>query len=91
MCASGPVYESFAKQHYGQLNQMPFEANRLCDNHGLDTNAILIILEWLDRCHKAGVLSERTCGLPPEDKLKALGLADVAADLYPYGGSPAGT
>ncbi len=66
MCASGPVYESFAKQHYGRLNQVPFEANRLCDDHGLDTNAILIMLEWLDRCHKAGVLSERTCGLPLE-------------------------
>ena len=30
-------------------------------------------------------------GLPTEDKLKALGLADVAADMNPYGGSPAGT
>ena len=30
-------------------------------------------------------------GLPIEDKLKVLGLADVAADLNPYGGSPAGT
>ena len=30
-------------------------------------------------------------GLPTEDKLKVLGLADVAADLNPYGDSPAGT
>jgi aldehyde:ferredoxin oxidoreductase len=30
-------------------------------------------------------------GLPTEDKLKALGLTDVAADLNPYGGSPADT
>jgi aldehyde:ferredoxin oxidoreductase len=64
MCASGPLYEASARQFYGELNEVPFMANRLCDDFGLDTNVILTMIEWLDRCYKSGILSDKKSELP---------------------------
>lgn len=64
MCASGPFYEDYAIQYYGELNEVPFIANRLCDDYGLDTNVVMVILDWLLRCHRYGLLSEEKTELP---------------------------
>ena len=63
-CSSGFFYESAARSHYGEPNPVPFMANRLCDDYGLDINVIIVIMEWLDRCHSAGILSDRETGIP---------------------------
>jgi aldehyde:ferredoxin oxidoreductase len=64
MCASGPFYEDFAGRYYGELNEVPFIANRMCDDYGLDTNVVSVILGWLSRCHQNGLLSDKQTGLP---------------------------
>ena len=56
---------------------MPFIANRLCDDLGLDTNVVLTIIDWLSHCHKAGILSDQKSGLP----LSKLGSLEFIEEL----------
>ncbi|MBN2062246.1 MAG: hypothetical protein JW882_17720 [Deltaproteobacteria bacterium] len=39
-------------------------ATRLCDKYGLDTIVMEGLLEWIDKCHEAGILTEEETGLP---------------------------
>jgi aldehyde:ferredoxin oxidoreductase len=39
-------------------------ASRLCDNYGLDTSVMHGIVEWLNKCYKAGILTDENTGLP---------------------------
>ncbi|MCK4723252.1 MAG: hypothetical protein KAT75_08105, partial [Dehalococcoidia bacterium] len=64
LCTSGFFYEDLAHRYYGRLNEVPFLANRLCDDYGLDANVIYTMLAWLARCHSAGILSDQESGLP---------------------------
>jgi aldehyde:ferredoxin oxidoreductase len=50
--------------YYGEENDVPFYANKLCDDYGLDTWELQSTLEWLVRCHQSGIISEETIGLP---------------------------
>lgn len=77
MCASGPFYEDFAGRYYGELNEVPFIANRMCDDYGLDTNVVMVILDWLSRCHQNGLLSDKQTGLP----FSKLGSLEFIEDL----------
>ena len=77
MCASGPFYEDFAGRYYGELNDVPFSANRMCDDYGLDTNVVAVILDWLSRCHQNGLLSDQQTGLP----FAKLGSLEFITDL----------
>ena len=63
MCASGPFYEEFAGRYYGELNEVPFIANRMCDDYGLDTNVVWVIIDWLARCRQTGLLSGKQTDL----------------------------
>ena len=64
LCTSGFFYEDWAKKYYGELNEVPFLATRLCDAYGLDANVIYTMLSWLSKCYKSGVLTEYETGLP---------------------------
>jgi aldehyde:ferredoxin oxidoreductase len=64
MCQSGLFYQAWSYRHYGESNEVPFHANRLCDDYGLDTWALEQMIAWLYRCHRSGVLSEESTGLP---------------------------
>jgi len=64
MCASGPFYEEIAGRYYGELNDVPFIANRMCDDYGLDTYVVTVIFDWLLRCRQNGLLSDKQTGLP---------------------------
>jgi aldehyde:ferredoxin oxidoreductase len=64
MCQSSLFYMFPALAHYGQLNEVPFEANKLCDEYGLDTFATEGMVEWLINCHEEGALTEEQTGLP---------------------------
>jgi len=57
MCHSGLFYQEFARRYYGEWNEVPFYANKLCDEYGLDTYALQPILIWLSRCHSEGVIN----------------------------------
>ena len=77
MCASGPFYEDFAGRYYGELNEVPFIANRMCDDYGLDTNVVMVILDWLSRCRQNGLLSDKQTDLP----FSKLGSLEFIEDL----------
>lgn len=64
MCQSSLFYAPPALTYYGEFNDVPYEANRLCDEHGLDTFLLQGMVEWLSNCREAGVLTEEQTGLP---------------------------
>jgi aldehyde:ferredoxin oxidoreductase len=64
MCGSSFFYIVRANRYYGKTSDIPFEANKLCDDYGLDTHVVEPIIMWLVRCYKAGLLSEEETGLP---------------------------
>jgi aldehyde:ferredoxin oxidoreductase len=64
MCGSSFFYIVRANRHYGKTSDIPFEANKLCDDYGLDTHVVEPIIMWLVRCSKAGLLTEEETGLP---------------------------
>jgi aldehyde:ferredoxin oxidoreductase len=43
---------------------VPFYATKLCDDYGLDTWAIEPMTLWLNRCYKAGILTDEGTGIP---------------------------
>lgn len=64
MCQSRFFYFGHALMHYLKETDVPFKANKLCDYYGLDTWTLQDTLDWLLRCHQAGILSEEETGLP---------------------------
>jgi len=64
MCQSRFFYMPHAWGYYGQDNDVPFHANRTCDELGIDTWEVQAIIEWLLRCHAEGVITAAETGLP---------------------------
>ena len=64
LCTSGFFYEDLARDYYHRDSEVPFLANRLCDDVGLDINTIDAIIRWLCRCYQKGVISEKQSGIP---------------------------
>jgi len=64
LCGSGFFYEQRALKYYREPNQVSFLANRLCDDYGLDANAIEPMITWLYHCYRADVITEKDSGLP---------------------------
>ena len=65
-CQSALVYQIRAAQYYGQGQEgdIPFHVTKLCDNYGIDTMALHVIMSWLSRCYREGLLTEEETGLP---------------------------
>ena len=64
MCQAGVFYQVRAQRYYGELNEVPFEATKLCDDYGIDTHAIETMIMWLSRCYQAELLSDQQTGIP---------------------------
>lgn len=64
MCEGATFYQAWSEMHYGPGHEVPFHATKLCDNLGLDTMAVSMILLWLRRCHRAGILTDESTGIP---------------------------
>jgi len=64
MCQSGSFYKEWAMKYYKEPNDVPFHATRICDHYGLNTKSIVSMIAWLDRCHQAGILTEKSTNLP---------------------------
>ena len=103
MCQSAMFYQPWSYRYYGQQNDVPFYANRVCDDYGLDTWAIDVMIAWLNRCRKAGILTDNIAGLPlsklgTPDFIETLarqislreGFGDILADGLPRAASTAG-
>jgi aldehyde:ferredoxin oxidoreductase len=65
-CQSALMYQIRAAQFYGQGQEgdVPFRVTKLCDNYGIDTMAVHVIMSWLSRCYREGLLTEQETGLP---------------------------
>jgi aldehyde:ferredoxin oxidoreductase len=74
MCQSGLFYQARPPQDFAQprgkvtsateWDDVAFSANRLCDEYGLDTNSLEVIINWLTRCFQADILTDEGTGLP---------------------------
>ncbi|MBT4513094.1 MAG: hypothetical protein HOC20_12915, partial [Chloroflexi bacterium] len=64
MCQSAMFYLQWSWRYYGEQNEVPFHANRICDDYGLDSWALEAMLGWLNRCYKAGLITEESSGIP---------------------------
>ena len=64
MCQSRFFYMALSWAYYGDENDAAFQANRLCDELGLDTWAVQDLVDWLVRCRDAGALDDAATGLP---------------------------
>jgi len=67
MCTGAQFYQDAAKWHYGEWvpesTEVPFYANMLCDDYGVDTNSIAAMIIWLARCYRAGILTDADTGM----------------------------
>lgn len=64
LCHSAYFYQPEAERYYGEWNDVPFHATKLCDSYGVDTKAIDKIINLLDEGHAAGILTDASTGLP---------------------------
>jgi aldehyde:ferredoxin oxidoreductase len=62
-CQASAVYRGPAAMHGGGADVDKL-ATRLCDEYGLDTAVLEPMIAWLGRCHQAGLLDDKTTGLP---------------------------
>ncbi|MFH1002966.1 MAG: aldehyde ferredoxin oxidoreductase C-terminal domain-containing protein, partial [Chloroflexota bacterium] len=63
-CLSAMFYQPRAEGYYGEWNDVPFYATKLCDSYGLDTKAVDLMISWLQACYQAGVLTDEATGIP---------------------------
>ncbi|MBN2078046.1 MAG: hypothetical protein JW838_03715 [Spirochaetes bacterium] len=64
MCQSRFFYFVHALVHHQADTDVPFLANRLCDDLGLDTWEFQKLMEWLLACRDAGLITEEGTGIP---------------------------
>ena len=64
MCQAALFYATRAQRYYGEDTDVAFRAVEACDDYGIDTRAIETMIMWLSRCHKAGIVTEESAGLP---------------------------
>jgi aldehyde:ferredoxin oxidoreductase len=65
-CQSALLYQIRAQQYYGQGQEgdVPFQVTKICDNYGIDTMAVHVIMSWLSRCYRERILTEEETGIP---------------------------
>lgn len=64
MCQPATFYRPMAEAFYGPGLDVPFQAVKLCDDYGLDTMAVSMMVLWFYRCLRAGILTDETTGIP---------------------------
>ncbi len=64
MCQQSGSYIDASMQYYKKWTEVPFYASRLCDKYGLDTMVMQPLIQWLHRCEKAGILTDKETDIP---------------------------
>ena len=64
MCQSAIFYATRAERYYEKWTEVPFQANMLCDDYGMDTHGVEVMNYWLSRCLRAGILTDENTGIP---------------------------
>jgi aldehyde:ferredoxin oxidoreductase len=76
-CQASSIYTTHAIRYYGERNDVPLLAVRLCDGYGLDSAVMGPLISWLIECHREGVINEEQVGLP----LSQAGSAEFIKEL----------
>jgi len=63
-CHTAVFYETRAYRFYGEWNEVAFEANKLCDDYGVDSHGMETMIAWLVRLARANIITEEQTGLP---------------------------
>ena len=64
MCQASRFYQARTEKHYGEKTEVPFLTTYLCNQYGIDTNALEVMVLWLWRCFQSGIITEETTGIP---------------------------
>jgi aldehyde:ferredoxin oxidoreductase len=64
MCQSAIFYEVRGQRFHGEVTEVSYMANKLCDDYGVDTRAVETMIMWLSRCLRAGILTDENTGIP---------------------------
>ncbi len=64
LCHSAYFYQPQAERFYGEWNDVPFYATRLCDDYGLDTKAVDKVMNLLDQGQRGWIFTDSNTGLP---------------------------
>jgi aldehyde:ferredoxin oxidoreductase len=64
MCQQSGAFIDSNMQYYKEWTEAPFFASRLSDKYGLDTMVLEPMNQWLNRCYKAGILTDEQTGIP---------------------------
>lgn len=64
MCGAAFFYQPWAERYYSEKNEIPFYATKICNEYGVDALAIDFMVHWLNRCHRAGILSDQSTNIP---------------------------
>ncbi len=62
-CQAGTFYGMESMRYYGERNNVPLFATRLCDAFGLDTVVTQPLISWLIECFRKGIVTEEQTGL----------------------------
>ena len=64
LCQASIFYTNPVMKYSGKADGAQLLATRLCDNHGIDTAIMHGMIEWIDVCQEAGLMTEEQTGLP---------------------------
>ncbi|MBN1227304.1 MAG: hypothetical protein JXA79_09950 [Deltaproteobacteria bacterium] len=69
LCQAAGFYRNYAQNHAmdDKWKEIILIATRLCDQYGLDTMVLSPMIEWLDMCHRNGVLTSAQTALPMDN------------------------
>ena len=94
MCGSATFYVLRARKYYGESNEVPFFANMICNEFGVDTHQMDVMMQWLSKCHRAGILTDENTGIPLsqqgslefiETLVRKIGLREGIGDVLAQG------
>jgi aldehyde:ferredoxin oxidoreductase len=76
-CQATGIYTGSVMRYYGKFDPAQLLAIRLCDGYGLDSAVMQGQIEWINACYQAGLISEKSTGLP----LSRMGTAEFIETL----------
>jgi len=77
LCEASIFYTWAVEKYSGKADGAQLLATRLCDGYGIDTAVMHGMIEWLNACHEAGLITEKQTGLP----LKQIGSPEFIEKL----------
>ncbi|HEY41808.1 MAG TPA: hypothetical protein G4O18_08140 [Dehalococcoidia bacterium] len=66
ICGQVGFYQVRAQRYYGEQDwhEVPFQAAMLANDYGVDVFALGVMMMWLSRCYRSGILTDENTGIP---------------------------